>query len=82
MPKYHFDLQDRVGISRDEVGQDYDTLEQAIVEARKTLHQMASDEASVGHSALCIIIRQGEEALATVITSTSVLPDQPQTARS
>lgn len=75
MPRFYFDIRDRDGSTQDKEGLIHDTLEEAIQEARKALHEMAKDEPSLDHLGVTIEIRQGDQTLVTVTSTTTILPE-------
>jgi len=75
MPRYHLDIRDDSGTVPDEEGMIFDTLDDAVREAQKALHEMAADEPGTGNSAVAIDIRDATGSLMTVMASTSVVPN-------
>lgn len=81
MPRFYFDIRDSHGTSRDNEGLVFDTLEGAILEAKKALHEMARDEPGLDHSGVSVEIRQDEASLVTVTSSTTILPGSSSKTR-
>jgi hypothetical protein len=81
MPRFYFDIRDSEGTARDDEGLIFATLEDAIQEAKKALHEMARDEPGLDHSGVAIDIRQGEESMVTVTSSTTILPQSSSPVR-
>jgi hypothetical protein len=74
MARFYFDIRDNKSTVRDTEGVDCATIEEAIVEARRALHEIASDLPTIENSAIAIDIREGDRSLATIMTSTSIVP--------
>ena len=73
MPRYYFDVWDGKGAAYDREGVEFETLERAILEARKALHEIAADERTAVDSAVCIDLREGEVPVATILASTATV---------
>ena len=74
MPRFSFDVRDSKGVYADPEGLEFETLEAAVLEARKTIHEMEAEVRAADGSALSIEIRGAKGSLVTVVTSTAVLP--------
>lgn len=62
MPRYYFDVHDRHGVHRDEVGLDFPDMDAAILEARRALADMTRESLVIdGATDLSILIRDGDE---------------------
>lgn len=75
MARYHLDIRDDAGTVLDEEGAVFESLDDAVREAKKALHEMAADEGGTGNSAVAIDIRDATGSLMTVMASTSVVPN-------
>lgn len=62
MPRYYFDVHDRQGVHREEVGLDFPDMDAAILEARRALADMTRESLVIdGATDLSILIRDGDE---------------------
>ena len=62
MPRYYFDVHDKQGSHRDDIGLDFPDMDAAILEARRALADMTRETLIVEDAAgLSIVIRDGDE---------------------
>lgn len=62
MPRYFFDVHDKQGVHRDEVGLDFPDMDAAILEARRALADMTRESLIADNTTdLSILIRDGDE---------------------
>ena len=77
MPTYYFDVFDGNGLTRDETGMEFASMDEAIAEARRALGGMVKDALSDGGAdEIEIRIRDGDEGPVHLhVTMTAVKPD-------
>lgn len=78
MPRYYFDIQDKTGLTRDDVGMELPSMDDAVVEARRTLGGMIKDAmADTDQDQIEICIRDGAEGpmVLTLTLSTASLAE-------
>ena len=61
MPRYYFDVHDKQGVHRDEVGLEFPNMDAAILEARRALADMTRESLLDGNMDLGFLIRDGDE---------------------
>lgn len=62
MHRYYFDIVDHSGLASDTEGMEFETMEQAMAEARRALGGLVKDALSNNHDLpIAIHIRDGEE---------------------
>lgn len=78
MPRYYFDVHDKQGEHRDEVGLEFPNMDKAIVEARRALADMTRETLLFdGDAGLSIRIRDGADGpVDLMVTMTTERPDR------
>ena len=61
MTRYYFDVRDKQGVHRDEIGLEFPNMDAAILEARRALADMTRESLLDGATDLSIVIRDGKE---------------------
>ena len=76
MPRYYFDVHDKQGVHRDEVGLEFPDMDAAILEARRALADMTRESlVNDGATDLSIVIRDGDEGpVKLAVTMTTERP--------
>jgi hypothetical protein len=77
MPRYFFDIFDAQGLTRDEEGIEFASMDDAVAEARRTLGGMVKDALLDGHeNEIEIRIRDGQGPVVLSVTMRSVWPGE------
>ena len=76
MTRYFFDVRDKQGVHRDEVGLDFPDMDAAILEARRALADMTRESLLDGATDLSIVIRDGKEG--PVNLAVTMTTERPQ----